>query len=144
MHLVLLLLLGAPLLPTLPTGAQQVVECLPDTSGFGANLVRYMRILGAGTDARSVEARNRYSLPAVRANEVALVTDSAVCAAASAAYGHRQQEHGLAVPQAMQVIVVRVGATRYVVHDGGATRQGSYDTYLVMDSTYRVLSAFAS
>ena len=121
-----------------PLSAQ--ANCRP-ASGFANNLVIYIRELATETaDTQLINTRIRYDLPSVPDTAVALVTDDAICGAAALAFARNVGADTLAPPP---VTVVRVGPTRYVVYNGGIPAKGEFESYLIMDTEYRVITGFA-
>lgn len=89
---------------------------------------------GSGLDSTRV----RYHLPEVADTEVTVVSDTAVCTAAAAAYAVERPS-----PDTVAVAVIRVGASRYVVWDTGHTPAGEFEIFFVFDSAFTRLTAFA-
>lgn len=89
---------------------------------------------GSGLDS----TRIRYQLPVAGDTAVVVVADSAVCAAAAAAYAVERPSS-----DTVAVAVIRVGATRYVVWDTGHTPAGEFEMFFVFDSAFTRMSAFA-
>jgi hypothetical protein len=86
-----------------------------------------------GADSLSTELRQLYNLPAVSANDVSVVMDSATCVRAARALGL-----ALSPPDTLTqrtVSVIRIGPTRFVVTDS-SVRAGEFIAHYVFDSAF--------
>ena len=118
-----------------PAAAQ---SCLP-TSQQADKLVAWVRHDVAVADTTELEAVGLLPTPA---GEVALITADSVCALAVQAFNSVRQPQWSA-PPALQVYVVRAGASRFVVVDP-AVKVGEWLVLAVFDDQWQFLAHYGS
>jgi hypothetical protein len=114
--------------------------CIAASDPTVSNLEAYAKqLVTAAPGSMQDENRVRYDLPLIADTAVAIVSDSTICAAAARAYA-------VARPSAdtVAVGVVRIGSSRFIVWDGGHTKAGEFEIYIVFDNTFTRLHAFGS
>jgi hypothetical protein len=93
----------------------QTYTCLP-ASGEDARSLLEFAVRLTGADPSLDAARRQFSLPITAASKVTIVTKQSLCAEAAKAF-HRHIRGGSVPPTSRSVVVVKVGATRYLVSD---------------------------
>ena len=117
----------------------QTYTCLSDTTH---DLYYYVVRLVTGTDSAMVAARSLYKLPSVNKSKVRVVTTPSVCNQAGAAYHATVTPPGTpAIPRTL--VVIKVGATRYVVLDPNE-HAGEFQLNAIFDSKWHYLIGFTS
>ena len=119
----------------------QTYTCLTDTTGAAASLTNYITLLISSGDSAHVVKRQAYSLPAGTAADVAVITKANTCASAGDAY-HAQVTPPNTPPIDRQLVVVKVGRDRYVVHDVN-DRAGEFGVFIVFDNRWNYLASWA-
>lgn len=139
----LTLVLTCAMVSFIPQALRAQSQCRAADSTSLGRIVALTKMM-TSSDSRWVATRNAYALPVVPDTAIAVLTDSAVCARAAAAYNG-------ALPTGAQisgrnVYVVRVGATRYVVWDRASVDglDDEYTAVIVFDASFVVLGSFAS
>jgi hypothetical protein len=120
----------------------QTYTCLPDTAEQSDVLRNYVVSLVTGTDSATVALRMRYTLPAVDASKVSVVTTSSVCNQAGAAYHIAVTQPGTPIVS-RTLVVVKVSTTRYVVLDPNQ-HAGEFALHVVFDKNWNDLAGFGS
>ena len=112
-------------------------QCLP-ASGLSSRVEQLLTPIARDSDSTSAELRRIYGLVHVTATqEIAYVSDSALCRTAAIALGGIEQPP---VDYPVGVWVLKVGPTRYVVFDG--TQYGAGDRHLIIfDSSFAAVGS---
>jgi hypothetical protein len=118
----------------------QTYTCQPATSNAATVLRNYVvRLTG---DPGYAQRRQLYQLPTATRSNVQVVTQSKTCKDAAQAY-HAAVRGASAPPISRQVVVIKVGSTRYVVLDP-KEQEGEYEITVIFNSSFQPLASFNS
>lgn len=120
----------------------QTYTCVDNTE-TALGLQEYIVRLVTATDTAIVSDRTLYQLPATSASTVVLVTKKNVCNSAAAAY-HDVLHPGEAPISRQQLVVIRVGSSRYVVADPTDLGPSEFVAVMVFDNNWNLLANFTS
>ena len=135
-----LLLLGAGA-AGIQDASAQTFTCASATDPDAVALRDYAVRLTGGDPSLARKGR-AYQLPVTPPSQIQVVTTKSVCRRAAQAY--HKAVRGAGAPQISRtVVVVKVGATRYLVLDP-AQRAGEFETTVIFDSSFTPLLGFDS
>lgn len=118
------------------SGGTQSTSCMP-ASAWADDVRGYIVRLSTSSDSVDQALRDSTKLPAISdSTQISFVTDSTVCATAAVAHAQAAQQSG----SPLDVYVLRVGPTRYVVFNGQTS--GEFLTYYVFDEQFTLLDSF--
>ena len=120
--------------------ASQTYTCQPATANAATVLRNYViRLTG---DPGYAQRRQLYQLPTATSSNVQVVTRSKTCKDAAQAY-HAAVRGTSAPAISRQVVVIKVGSTRYVVLDP-QEQEGEYEVTVIFNSSFQPLASFNS
>ena len=117
--------------------AQSLCDPAADTLRPTLDYLRVLVTAAPGTEADS--SRVMYHLARMRASEVKIVTDAAVCARASAAYA-QQAGDTLRRP----VLVIQAGNRYHVLSVVSPVRAGEWEVQFVFDKSFTLVASIIS
>jgi hypothetical protein len=118
----------------------QTYSCRPATANATTVLRDYViRLTG---DPTLAQQRALCQLPVASSSNVQVVTQTKTCKDAAQAY-HTAVRGASAPPISRQVVVIKVGSTRYVVFDP-QEKEGEYETTVIFDTSFQQLASFNS
>ena len=119
----------------------QTYACVAATDPESIDLRDYVVRLTGG-DPALLQTRQTYQLPTASGSQIQIVKTKSTCQQAARAY-HNVVRGSSAPAISRNVVVVKVGSTRYVVLDP-AEREGEYTVTVVFDAAFAPLSSFQS
>lgn len=117
----------------------QTYTCHPASASVTTNLKNYVtQVVTGNSDWNQV--RQKLQLPTATSQNVSVVTQTKACKDAAIAYNIAV--HGPSAPAvSRQVVIIKVGSTRYVVLDP-TEAAGEYQLFVIFDSGFHALASY--